>query len=150
MSLIKDLIERANATGETIPALNYAADIVEMIGNELEFMLSTKPEENMLLPGVVRHHATMLRDEAQELSMPTTYPGIKASKAEQTFEKKRLLAAAAEDLLAACKAVRNSLESTDLHGICLWIEPPFQISGVHESAWERLEAAIAKAEGRQP
>ncbi len=50
------------------------------------------------------------------------------------------------ELLEACKAVLATIERADLGGKCLWIEPPYQASAVHETATERLQAAIANAQ----
>lgn len=61
-------------------------------------------------------------------------------------EKNARLIAAAPELLAACKAVLDAIESTDLNGAVIWIRPPYQHKAVHESASERLAAVIAKAE----
>jgi hypothetical protein len=64
---------------------------------------------------------------------------------EETTANARLIAAAPE-LLAACKAVLATLEATDMEGRVLWIDPPHQLAGVHESAQERLQAVIEHAE----
>lgn len=61
----------------------------------------------------------------------------------------RRLIAAAPDLLEACKAVLDALENVDLGGTVLWISPPYQARGVHESAQERLREVIAKATGSE-
>lgn len=57
------------------------------------------------------------------------------------------LIAAGPELLLACKAVLAALNAAELDG--LWIDAPYQLPGVHESAQERLAAAIAKAEGKE-
>ena len=50
-------------------------------------------------------------------------------------------------LRLACEAVRHSLDKTDLGGIMLWLYPPYVPAGVHETAYERLDAAIVSAGG---
>jgi hypothetical protein len=57
------------------------------------------------------------------------------------------LAKAAPRLLQACKAVLHAIASADLDGRVLWILPPYQADGDHESANERLEVVIEEAEG---
>lgn len=53
---------------------------------------------------------------------------------------------AAEEMLNALKAVRDALwEHSARTGDVIWIGPPFQYDCVHESAIERIDAAIAKA-----
>lgn len=60
------------------------------------------------------------------------------------------LIAAAPDMLQALKAVQAAItKHAENTGDVIWIEPPYQIAGVHESAWERLDVVIAKAEGRE-
>lgn len=49
------------------------------------------------------------------------------------------------ELVAACKAVLDAIETSDLAGEVLWINPPHQLDGVHETATERLRAALKKA-----
>lgn len=56
------------------------------------------------------------------------------------------LFSAAPGLLRACKAVLASMQSTDLQGAVLWIEPPYQAEGVHQSAEELLMEVIELAE----
>lgn len=53
------------------------------------------------------------------------------------------LIAAAPELLRAVQAVLAAIESQAKDTI--WILPPFQASGVHESAVERLQFVIHKA-----
>ena len=60
------------------------------------------------------------------------------------------LVKAAPALLQACKAVLHAIESADLDGCVLWMLPPYQADGVHESANERLQAVIEEAEGVLP
>ena len=55
------------------------------------------------------------------------------------------LYAAAPDLLEACEAVLDVIQATDLNGVALWIRPPYQAAAVHETATERLDAALARA-----
>ena len=58
---------------------------------------------------------------------------------------KTTLDAAAEritELREACAAVLATLDAADLHGETLWIMPPHQGAGVHETAQERLEAVL--------
>ncbi len=58
------------------------------------------------------------------------------------------LISAAPDLLTACRAVLASLERIASDGEIIWLDPPHCMSGVHESAIERLKGVIAQAEGR--
>lgn len=58
------------------------------------------------------------------------------------------LICASPDLLTACKAVLASLEKLASDGEIIWLDPPHVMSGVHESAIERLKNVIAQAEGR--
>ncbi len=53
-------------------------------------------------------------------------------------------------LLEACKAVLATLVDTDLGGLVLWINPPYQLPMVHETAQERLIAVIADTERSDP
>lgn len=53
-----------------------------------------------------------------------------------------------DSLLAGCKAVLASLEKLASDGEIIWLDPPHVMSGVHESAIERLKNVIAQAEGR--
>lgn len=55
------------------------------------------------------------------------------------------LIAASPDLLAACEAALNAIENADLGGEVLWVRPPHQAAAVHETASERLAAAIRLA-----
>ncbi|MCK9570877.1 hypothetical protein M0R72_18145 [Candidatus Pacearchaeota archaeon] len=52
-----------------------------------------------------------------------------------------------ELLLEACKAVLDAINQADLQGTVLWINPPYQAEAIHETASERLQAAIALSEG---
>jgi len=58
------------------------------------------------------------------------------------------LVKAAPDLLNACRAVLASLERVASDGEIIWLDPPHCMSGVHESAIERLKNVIAQAEGQ--
>lgn len=55
-----------------------------------------------------------------------------------------------DKLLEACKAVLMAIEQTDLNGAVMWIKPPFQAEGIHETAWERLFNVISEVEGESP
>jgi hypothetical protein len=48
-------------------------------------------------------------------------------------------------LLAACEAALHAIENADLGGEVLWVRPPHQAAAVHETASERLAAAIRLA-----
>ena len=43
-----------------------------------------------------------------------------------------------EKLREACLAVADAINKSDLNGAVIWINPPYQLSFVHESATERL------------
>ncbi len=59
------------------------------------------------------------------------------------------LMAASPDLLTACKAVMAAMEKElEESGEILWLDSPFVLPGVHESAIERLRNVIDQAEGR--
>ena len=51
-----------------------------------------------------------------------------------------------KELTAACEAVLDAIEKTDLNGAVLWINPPYQAEGVHETAWERLRSVLGRDE----
>lgn len=55
------------------------------------------------------------------------------------------LIAAAPQLLEACQAVLNAIKRTSLEGKVIWIQPPYVLPPVHETATERLQAAITAA-----
>ncbi len=57
------------------------------------------------------------------------------------------LAAAAPDLLEACKLVKAALERAQADGWLLWLHD-MEHCAIHETASERLENVIAKAERR--
>lgn len=65
----------------------------------------------------------------------------------ETYKANARLIAAAPDLLAACEAVLDAINKAALAGVVLWIHPPHQLPGVHESASERLQTVIASALG---
>lgn len=48
----------------------------------------------------------------------------------------------ADDLEAACRAVLDALEKLAADGEIIWLDPPHVMSGVHESAIERLKSVI--------
>ena len=48
----------------------------------------------------------------------------------------------ANRLEEACEAVLASLEKLASDGEIIWIDPPYVMSGVHESAIERLKSVI--------
>jgi len=43
-----------------------------------------------------------------------------------------------DKLLIACEAVLDALRKTDLNGQVLWLDQPYVLPGVHETAQERL------------
>lgn len=45
-------------------------------------------------------------------------------------------------MIEACQAVLHAIDNTDLQGTILWIRPPYQAEGVHETAYERLFAVL--------
>lgn len=52
------------------------------------------------------------------------------------------------ELLTACKATLDAItKQAQADGTILWVEPPYQLAGVHESVAERLMNVIADAEG---
>ena len=56
-----------------------------------------------------------------------------------------------EELLTACEAVLDALEGiADMRGIVIWIRPPFQAAGIHESAQDRLREVIRRAKVDNP
>jgi len=69
---------------------------------------------------------------------------------DEEIEANGHLMAAAPDMLQALKAVQAAItKHAEETGDVIWINPPYQAAAVHESAWERLETVIAKAEGRE-
>jgi hypothetical protein len=56
------------------------------------------------------------------------------------------LIAAAPDLLEACKAALAAIRSACQDGSIIWLDPPYVLPGVHESAAERLQNVIEQAE----
>ena len=52
------------------------------------------------------------------------------------------LEARIKELRTACEAVAHALTNNDMAGVCVWILPPYQAKGVHESAWERFQAVL--------
>lgn len=56
------------------------------------------------------------------------------------------LIAAAPDLLEACKAALAAIRVACQDGSIIWLDPPFVLPGVHESAAERLQNVIEQAE----
>jgi hypothetical protein len=67
----------------------------------------------------------------------------------EEYEANANLIAAAPDLLKACNAVMAAMEKElEESGEILWLDPPFVLPGVHESAIERLRNVIDQAEGR--
>lgn len=78
-----------------------------------------------------------------------TWPAT--SSLERVIDEALLTARAAdakriEELLNACKATLAALEKCDLNGSVLWVEPPYQFYGVHETVQERLAVVIEEAE----
>ena len=51
----------------------------------------------------------------------------------------------ADSLEAACRAVLDALEKLAADGEIIWLDPPHVMSGVHESAIERLKSVIEHA-----
>jgi hypothetical protein len=48
----------------------------------------------------------------------------------------------ADNLETACRAVLDALEKLAADGEIIWLDPPHVMSGVHESAIERLKSVI--------
>ena len=65
------------------------------------------------------------------------YPVSSASwdEAEKQYQR-------AERLAEACRAVLDSLEKLAADGEIIWLDTPHVMSGVHESAIERLKSVI--------
>ena len=47
-----------------------------------------------------------------------------------------------EELVAACRAVLDSLQKLAADGEIIWLDPPHVLPGVHESAIERLKGVL--------
>lgn len=69
---------------------------------------------------------------------------VSAAQAEMKVRDAYLIAAAPQ-LLETCKAVLDAINRADLGGKVLWIEPPYQLAEIHETASEALEAVISIA-----
>ena len=49
-------------------------------------------------------------------------------------------------IIASLRAILDAIESADLGGAVLWINPPYALDGVHETASERLQAMLQMLE----
>ncbi len=68
----------------------------------------------------------------------------------QEAEANQKLIAAAPELLEACRAALDAIMKHCAEtGDVFWIDPPYQLSFVHESVCERLKNVISDATGEQ-
>jgi hypothetical protein len=90
-------------------------------------------------PWEVRDHEGLFA-----IAHPTGW--VMESSDEQQNRTDARLIAAAPDLLEACKAALAAISSACQDGSIIWLDPPFVLPGVHESAAERLQNVIERAE----
>lgn len=60
----------------------------------------------------------------------------------ETVKEREELSKSLHAAYEAIRAAMHAMLNNDLDGVVLWVRPPYQAEGVHETAWERLNSVL--------